>query len=532
MTRKPSDLPLYPLFLAAHFPLDLMTRNLATADVQAVLRPALVCVLAALLIMSLFGAALRDIDRAALCTALAVILVCYFKRLDPFFDQIASRLVGFMPPPIYVLAILLAIAATVGLVARPGPNATRIANVAAAVMLAFPVTTLAWREVTADDAAARSVAEMQRKTLFGAARAAKPPNIVHVVLDGYSRQDVLAAFYDFDNTPFLDRLRQLGFAIADKATTPYNQTLLVMTSVFSADYLDALVPPSSHSRLRQTLQTELQHNPVMETLSRLGYQTAAFDVRYDPARMEQVDHLLAPYRVGNFEMNLLEESLVHNVARMTGLVQPSIARDIFVTPYERGLASPFFLYLHALAPHPPFDVNRHGDLVEPKGGWQGLHDGSHFTKGSPQLRRIYRDGYIEKLMFANEMVLSYVMRIMEQVPDPKLILIHGDHGGGLYFDQNSLDRTCVTERFSPLLAVYASDGQLQRALPSDLNLVNLYRLIFKIYFGTDLSLLPSRSVFADWDEPTQQQALTPEQIARKCDLSTEVLAVTQDQKPE
>jgi hypothetical protein len=526
LTRKLSDLPLYPLLLAAGFPLDLMTQTMSMTDIHAVVRPTVICILAALAITALFWVLLRNLHRAGLCAALVILLVCYFKRLDSVFDAITS-LTGLVSPSLYILAILCIAAVAIGLFARPGPNATRIGNAVAAVMLAVPVATLVAQEAAADDAAAGSMAEARRQLLFGAAQpAGTPPNIVHVVLDGYSRGDVLARYYDFDNSPFLDDLRRLGFAIADRATTPYNQTMLVMTSMLSADYLDALVPPGSTAPLRRTLRTELQRNPVMETLSRLGYRTAAFDVRYDPVRMVQADRLLAPYLLSNFEMTLAEKTLLYNVARRVGLVEPSVTRDVFTTEGVRELPAPFFLYLHVLAPHPPFDVNRHGDAVRPQGGG-GLRDGSHFTQGDPQLRRIYRDGYIEKLLFTNEMVLSYLDRIMAQVPDPKLILIHGDHGGGLHFDQSSLDRTCVAERFSPLLAVYASDGRLQRDLPPDLNLANLYRLVFNDYFGTDLPLLPSRSVFADWDEPAQQQVLPPERLDRRCAPSAEVLETVQ-----
>ena len=73
--------------------------------------------------------------------------------------------------------------------------------------------------------------------------------------------------------------------------------------------------------------------------------------------------------------------------------------------------------------------------------------------------------------------------------------------------------TCLQERFSPLLAVYSSDDRLQRSLPYDLNLANLYRLVFNTYFGTEMPLLPNRSVFAGWKNPGQQQTVPQERLA-------------------
>jgi hypothetical protein len=519
--RKSSALPLYPLLLAAHFPLYLLTRSLTMPEMGMVVRPVLVGVAGAILAMGLLWLLLRDLHRAALWTTLGIVLVCYFKTLDPALDWLIG-LVMTPPPPLYVLAGLLVLAIPILLFARPGPDVSRIANLVTLVMLAFPLGALIGQEARAYSAGARPAAERERDALFGMARpASQLPNIVHIVLDGYGRQDVLARLYGFDNRPFLDGLRGLGFKVAEEATTPYNQTLLVMTSVLSGSYLDDLLPAEQPADLRLALGEELRHNPVMATLDGLGYQTAAFDVRYDPVRMDGVDRLLAPNTLSNFEKVLFEETLLENIAQLLGLGQPSLDRAMFEQPYESGLRPPYFLYVHALAPHPPFDVDPQGSYVLPAGGSSGLRDGSHFIQDEPRRRRIYRDGYVDKLTFTNEVVLRYVTRLVEQVPDPKLIIVHGDHGGGLYFEQTSVERSCLFERFSPLLAVYASDGRLE--LPPDLNLANLYRLVFNTYFGTDLELLPSRSVFADWEEPARQTVLTPEQLRRPCRTEPMVL---------
>ena len=116
---------------------------------------------------------------------------------------------------------------------------TRIANVVVAVMVAFPVMSLVQRELAVNAARRRPGRNCNPIAGFRAAvDTGLRPNIIHIVLDGYSRQDVLAELYGFDNAPFLDRLRELGFAVADRATTPYNQTLLVMDSVFSGTMLE------------------------------------------------------------------------------------------------------------------------------------------------------------------------------------------------------------------------------------------------------------------------------------------------------
>ena len=132
---------------------------------------------------------------------------------------------------------------------------TRIANVVAAVMVVFPVTSLLQREFSFTPATADTKPSLQGDPGFQTAvDTGIRPNIAHIVLDAYSRQDVLADLYQFDNTPFLDRLRGLGFAVADRATSPYNQTLLVMSSIFSGTMLEGSERLNSAAEVRDTLR--------------------------------------------------------------------------------------------------------------------------------------------------------------------------------------------------------------------------------------------------------------------------------------
>jgi hypothetical protein len=513
MPVKAWKLPLYPLLIAAYYPLYMMAADQGMTDVSDVIRPTIVCVLSALFLMVSLGAILRDVHRAALWVAMAVVLIFGIK----FAQRIVGRVVEGATGPVaelYILGGMAAIAVLVAVFARPSPNMTRIANVVAAVMVVFPLTSLLQREVSLTAATADTGPGMLEDAGFqAAADTGIRPNIVHILLDGYSRQDVLADLYQFDNTPFLDRLRGLGFAVADRATSPYNQTLLVMGSVFSGTMLESSGRLSSATELRDSVRGHIRHNPVIGSLSRLGYRTAAVDVRYDPVRMDFFDHLLSANTITNFEAAVFERTSLYLVTYNLGFASPSITPEVFSTPYERELTGPFFLYVHLLAPHPPFDVNRHGEAIKQEGGPRGMVDGNHFTKGTPGGQEIYRRGYVEKLEFVNQGILSMIDRIISDADAPTIVIIHGDHGGGLHLHHNDVAGTCIQERFSPLLAVYASDDRLQRSLPDDLNLANLYRLVFNTYFGTEMPLLPNRSVFAGWKNPGQQQTIPPERLA-------------------
>ncbi len=66
VTRKVSEFPLYPLLLAAYFPLYLMSADLGMTNLADVVRPLVVCVVLALAATALLGRVLRDVHRAAL----------------------------------------------------------------------------------------------------------------------------------------------------------------------------------------------------------------------------------------------------------------------------------------------------------------------------------------------------------------------------------------------------------------------------------------------------------------------------------
>jgi hypothetical protein len=512
--RRLLSLPLYPLLIAGYFPLYPMAANWDYFDIGDLVRPLVVCTLCALLGVAIITAVVRDVHRAALWAALLLIPVLYIWDLHGLVIAVSGRW-NDQPSGTAVMAGILAVLVPVGVLARPGRNFTQVANVATAVMVAFSAVALVLQASASSEimAVARSDAELQRRSLFSTARAdAGRPNIIHIVLDGYSRRDVLADLYRFDNAEFLDALRQMGVAVADQATTPYGQTLLVMNSILSGDYLGE-AGPYAGSSYRRFLKERLNYNPVMETLSRLGYRLAATDVQYEPVQLRRLDRVHS-FLLSNFESLLFEKTSLFPIFRAFGVRMGWATRELFATPFERALPSPFFLYVHAIAPHPPFDVDRHGNPVPQRG--RSLDDGTEFTKGSAEGRRLYRDGYLDKLQFVNGAVLSYVGRIVAEMPDPKVIIIHGDHGGALYLDHNHHEASCLKERFSPLLAVYSTDGRLQRALADNMNLVNLYRLVFNAYFATDLPFLPNRSFFSPWVEPEARILLTSEQLGQFC----------------
>ena len=174
------------------------------------------------------------------------------------------------------------------------------------------------------------------------------------------------------------------------------------------------------------------------------------------------------------------------------------------------LDKPQFYYSHAVSPHPPFTVDKEGALTMRYPDFQSINDGSHATKNSPQLVAQYKLGYIEKLKFTNSQILPLLKFILLEVPGEKIVIVHGDHGGGSMFDHDDATNTCFRERFSPFYALYSSQGSIVRTINNDqpFTIVNTYRLILSGLFSESLSTLTPRSFFIPWGNPENAMELS------------------------
>ena len=134
------------------------------------------------------------------------------------------------------------------------------------------------------------------------------------------------------------------------------------------------------------------------------------------------------------------------------------------------------------------------------------------------LQAQYKVGFLEKRRYINQAILEQVRDMIHDIPAPKIIIIHGDHGSGTYLFPNDPDRTCLKDRMSPFLAIYADNPSLRQVLTKyrneRFNLVNLYRIIFDASFGTNLATADDRSYFLEWDRPKHPHRVSEESMNR------------------
>jgi hypothetical protein len=198
-----------------------------------------------------------------------------------------------------------------------------------------------------------------------------------------------------------------------------------------------------------------------------------------------------------------------------------LLRDALDQRTWRKAKPPFFLYQHMLAPHPPFNVDADGVLTNRwLAHFGGINSGDHATLGEPDLQKQYREGYLAKLQFIEREIQSQIGVMIAEIPAPKIIILHGDHGGGSHLYHEDSQKTCQKERMTTLFAIYTDDPNLALALTSveeaPINLVNSYRLIFGYYFRQLTASLEDKSHFIKWNTPQESERISEERLAAPC----------------
>jgi hypothetical protein len=419
---------------------------------------------------------------------------------------------------VLVAALLCLAAAAIGavIIGRMGQRARAVTALVTAVvfvaMLAVPVVSLARTTLYLAQKSDEDTPIPDNLAAIG-----QKPDIYHILLDGYARADVLHELFGVDNSPFLDALRSRGFKVAHGATANFNQTILSTASLLDMNYLESAFEDvdADPKHLRSLVAHRLRSSATLNLLSRAGYRLDSTPTIYAPLSVNWGEPIARRplCAVTFFEDGYFMKTPMHLWCKYKGENLGGYFRLSFAEAMTRGPVTngpPVFQFRHVLSPHPPFILNAEGDPVEPHGAGWSPSDGSGFIHGDPQLREEYRAGYAEQVQGLNHHVLRLVDNLLKS-PRPTIIIMHGDHGSGLYHEQkrDSAERTCIWERFSPLLAVYAFDGRLQEAIPEDISLVNVYRTLFRVYFGAAFPPLENRHYYLAFDDMFSPELVSP-----------------------
>jgi hypothetical protein len=331
--------------------------------------------------------------------------------------------------------------------------------------------------------------------------ASRKPDVLHFVVDGLGRPDVLSAEYGIQLGDAIGQFRALGFQV-DPAMghANYVQTHLSIPSMLNASYLDELTQVQGPTNDRAPLRALIRRARVPKLFKALGYRVSMVGALY-ATPFDQVDECSCdePWfyepEMGTMSLTPLKVLLPLGVGHRSYYRRSLGIFDEFER--EGGDAEPRYVYGHVMLPHPPFVVDAEGGFVNPHRSFS-VSDASFFS-GTPEE---YRAGYRAQTMFVLKRTLLMASRIVENAQRrgrEVVVIIHGDHGPRLEFDARRPSPASGQSTLPIFLAIRWPQGVRPMYPPS--SLVNVYRVVLSTLFGMDLPQLPDRAFLSGFTTP-------------------------------
>jgi hypothetical protein len=333
--------------------------------------------------------------------------------------------------------------------------------------------------------------------------AQSPPDVYYIILDGYSRPDILNRDFNFDDSSFISELQQLGFYIASCSQANYTQTSLSMTSSLNLDYLDSLDLIDQNNTSSSILYPLLENNKVTQLFKQMGYSIVTFATDYYWLNMKDADFIYSAQnkatnpgesllKVNGFEAMLLRQSagllLIDILSFLPDDLTPNLDypdryhREMVLYDFDQlynipsQIKSPKFIYAHIVAPHPPLVFGANGEWVNlpenlDNAGW--------------------RKAYTDEIKYVNQRTLEVVREIISISAVPPVIIIQADHGAMIRDIEN----------YPEILNAYYLPGDGNSRLYPSISPVNTFRLIFNQYFGGKYPLLDDQTYISEYTSP-------------------------------
>jgi hypothetical protein len=303
-----------------------------------------------------------------------------------------------------------------------------------------------------------------------------PPDVYLIILDTYTRHDVLRDDLSFDNSSFLRQLEGLGFYIARCSQSNYVHTRLSLSSSMNYRYLHDIYPTDPTSNTSPSL---IKQSAVQRAFESWGYKIVAFETGHSRTELTDADIYYTRgfglLKLTEFDLSYLETSSLQSFMKKAIIQSDQMmaaeyrARSLFVLDKlseSVHIKGPKFVFAHVMLPHPPFVFDPNGEPV--------LLD---YPNEDPVLNKeIYLEGIRYQTSYINKRIYEIIKTILSESGQPPIIILQGDHG--IYIGKPQ--QTKILNTF------YLPGGN--EGLYDTISPVNTFRLIFNRYFGQNLEM--------------------------------------------
>ena len=335
-------------------------------------------------------------------------------------------------------------------------------------------------------------------SIFEANDSIQKPDVYLLLLDAYSGDIILKNDFEFDNSEFYEQLTERGFLVQKDSLSNYPNTALSMPSIMNMNYLDFLSKlqgeESKDLRLAQQLWKE---NKVMQVFHANEYQIYSFHGR-SGSSSDMVSENFCKYE---FDLNpelmgaLVGHYVPISLVRITFLETQhydtiTCALDTMIN-FEKKTDDPIYVHMHIRFPHPPLVFDSDGNKID---------EPISTNRFDSELK----DAYLQQLIFANKKTIEIVDSIKQKNSDA-IIIVMSDHGGRFgvnWYDPSEID---YFRALSNLNAVYFPGKD---HFSMDISPVNLFRIIFNLYFESDYDILEEKQIWYVPEKPFNHTDIT------------------------
>jgi hypothetical protein len=347
---------------------------------------------------------------------------------------------------------------------------------------------------------ASPLARALAQPIRGPARVPAPARDIYlIVLDEYANADVLRDALGFDNRPFLDSLRALGFTVPAVGSN-YAHTMLSLPTLLNAAHMAPLAEELGTASKDPTIPNALLgSNRVARFLKDRGYRYVFMPSFWwlstaESPTADSVVRVLPGFNLdrelGRTELRrtLVQASLLDYVHRDAVWDARFIQGTLEQAARLPAAREPVFAFIHVLSPHAPF-------VFDPQCGLPPRR-----SQGRRKLQQ-----YVGQLPCLNRMVLATVSRLIRDSDVPPIILLQGDHGSATRgFTQvhavDDLTPLAAWERLGAFGAYYLPGGGAQ-AFGDSVTVVNVMGNVLRYYFGAALPREPDDRYLSVEDAP-------------------------------
>jgi len=486
--KKISSIPWYPFLFSAYPVLALFGNNVDETRPEALVRSLVVFLAGALLLFLVFRVLLGDWHRAAFVTSMWVILFSTYGHLVSFLlDKEITYSTNLILACWLILAALFLLLAFRKKIIFSA--ATGSLNLIALFLLAYPV-------YQSGSVVVRNINITGRSTSSTSIQEVSPvnaddlPDIYYIILDSYARADLLQQAYGYDNKPFISKLEEMGFYVAQCSQGNYMRTDLSLVSTLNMDYAQNLsdkFKPDTYNRTQ--LFELLKHSSVRKTLEAAGYKTIAYETGFYWTEWDDADVFLGPSLLWS-DLTSFEELLLNTT--MLRLLEDAgkIKASRISSNQYRGRTSyvldsipelvkypgPTFAFIHIISPHPPFVFGPDGEFTDAD---TFLNDNQRYPA------KKYALGYTNQVTYLNTRMEQILDTLINESTRPPVIILQGDHGPWLQPEN---------KRFWILNAYYLPGHNAE--LYSRISPVNSFRIVLNDYLGTTYDLLDDKSYYS------------------------------------